>query len=523
MSGRVFPGLLRTVNRPSKVVVRIVLGWLVWSQFIGHSCHAQQYRLSAPELNVSSLATLTESKLDVMDAQGIVNVYLRNLDFDSQDGQWLGYQSRQSGKVLLWPIDNTGHLQIGTMQQGVMQFSPSRMQIQVVDDGKALRSPSSAFSRNDARLSGQSTWSSLPSSDLFSKVYHSPVHRLPQDSQPICLVSTDTEGRQWAFSQRGAKLGCAAEFQSRAIWWVAPVAPGVVRLQIIDHGKIWAVSAADRNQLRLSLVSNDSRQLWRVCPAFQQSNLYLLENVFFGATYLTHLGHGDIGLQPLLGIPPQLWAVLIPPTNALTSLQPFWRSVRREIRPNPPLPPADLELVNSHRNAVGVLIGDQRQHHEVQWLRIEPKGSASISVERDAGATLVETVEIQTPLGDWSRQEYVTEIPPSRWIDLSVYEEFLQSIAIDRTGKSPNRIEDINVVPRSVGFFFLAAGAELPEKGQVDVYTQAVAANNPGAVRRLTSEWLEKNRSDPVESILESELLREKEQTSEPKDGRRSF
>ena len=212
-----------------------------------------------------------------------------------------------------------------------------------------------------------------------------------------------------------------------------------------------------------------------------------------------------------------MWVPLAPPPVFVNTLQPFWRNISREIRPNPPLPPAEVELVNSHKYALTVLVGDLRSGQVVKEVRVESNRSTTITVERDPGSTLVEVVEIQTPLGGWNRQEYVTQIPSVSLYDLSVYEEFLQSIAIDRTGKSPNQIEDINYQPKSVGLLALPPGEALPERGQLDVYDQAKSANNAGAVRRLDPKRLEKPKADPLESILEGI------QKKNPPGGGRSF
>ncbi|MEM7560892.1 MAG: hypothetical protein AAF394_17350, partial [Planctomycetota bacterium] len=87
--------------------------------------------------------------------------------------------------------------------------------------------------------------------------------------------------------------------------------------------------------------------------------------------------------------------------------------------------------------------------------------------------------------------------------DLSVYEEHLQSIAIDRTGTSPNPIEDVNYVPKSVGWLPLPVGEGLPEVSRMDLYAKAKQARNPGGVRRLDAEQFNaKTPERPLEQIL---------------------
>ena len=181
----------------------------------------------------------------------------------------------------------------------------------------------------------------------------------------------------------------------------------------------------------------------------------------------------------------------------------FWRTVSQEVHANAPLRPAQLEIVNSHRTALIALLADQRQAGKVQQMRIEPGQSATVTLERDAGATIVETYEIRSPGGVWDRQQFTTAVPPRVIYDLSIYEEFLQSIAIDRTGKSPNPIEDVNYMPKSVGWLQIPAGAALPQTSSMDAMAQARSANNPGAVRRLDPKQFEFKPTSPTEAILD--------------------
>ena len=112
----------------------------------------------------------------------------------------------------------------------------------------------------------------------------------------------------------------------------------------------------------------------------------------------------------------------------------------------------------------------------------------------------------EVPAAYGINKQFVTQIPPAPIYDLSVYEEFLQSIAIDRTGTSPNPIEDVNYQPKSIGWLPLPPGAALPARGQIDAYEDAKAANNPGAVRRFDPRSLEKPSAqpDPLKAILDS-------------------
>jgi hypothetical protein len=132
-----------------------------------------------------------------------------------------------------------------------------------------------------------------------------------------------------------------------------------------------------------------------------------------------------------------------------------------------------------------------------------------VTLERDSGATIQQTTEFLDGFGNWNRQNYQIPVPPAVLYDISVYEEFLQSIAIDRTGKSPNAIEDVNYQPRSVGFLLLPPGDQLQDNSVLDVYRAAADSRNPGAVRRLAPSDYQNSSSqpnvqrDPLKDILQ--------------------
>ena len=283
-------------------------------------------------------------------------------------------------------------------------------------------------------------------------------------------------------------------------WWIAPLENGYVRVQAYENGAVHALAASSRGRLSLSPLSQSSRQLWRVLPG-RTAGRFVLSSAAFPGYGLTYNQAGALVLQPIAFTATQLWAPLVVPGPP--SFPPFYRSLSTEIIPNPPLPPAKIELVNTHKYALIVLLGDSRAG-SVDQIRIEPRTSQVVVLERDAGASVVEVVEVRLPGGLWDRREFVTAIPAQAFYDLSVYEEHLQSIAIDATGKSPNPIEDVNYVPKSVGWIALPAGPEMPEVGQIDVYGRALAAKNPGAVRRMDPEQFEERSAEsPLERILE--------------------
>lgn len=375
----------------------------------------------------------------------------------------------------------------------------------------AQRPPESRFERQQSNLPGQLRSSDV--SDYFARLLRSDRDLTPQQLQ---LATLDQQGASWWLhtpagqdsrarrSRRQQEFALTQQAAAADAWWLTPAGANYVRVQTQASGQLFALTLDRGGALSFAPVAQNSGQLWEVLPAAGgPQSAALLANARFPGQCLTHAGRGRLIMQPIQYSPMQYWIPLVPPQYQLVQ-QPVWRSTHHEIVPQPPLPPAEVELLNSHRNALLVLLGDVQSGEVLEQIRIDPATSATVVLDRGAGATLIETYEIRSPLGGWEQQQFTTQVPAARVYDLSVYEEHLQSIAIDRTGKSPNPIEDINYVPKSVGALSLIAGPELPERSRIDVFARALAARNPGAVRRLDMrQAVEPSRSTPLEDILE--------------------
>jgi len=170
------------------------------------------------------------------------------------------------------------------------------------------------------------------------------------------------------------------------------------------------------------------------------------------------------------------------------------RFAAREIGAANPLPPAEVTLTNSHTRELWVLITDLRDPKAAIRMRLKPGEKKDLSLQRDAGGRVVETFET---LGRIEQRAY--DLPPQPLYDVSVYELFLQSVAIDRTKRGQGKVEDINWSPRSIGIFPVPPGNLLPERAKLDVYAKAKAEHNPGAVRRLDREQWKVDNTVPAD------------------------
>lgn len=283
-------------------------------------------------------------------------------------------------------------------------------------------------------------------------------------------------------------------------WTTLPVDFGIVRIQRVSRGSLWSLAATGpAGAAILAPTARDAEQLWRVVSYGDTARL---DSVAYPGRSLAGSADGLVMIERTSGAEAQRWFIDFGPPPP-TILLPTVRLASHKVLPNPPLPPALVTLANSHDSDLRLVIGDLRPGQASRQVSVPAGGSVQARLARDAGATIRETYEVHSPTGLIAREEYVTTIPPTTLYDISVYEQFLQSIAIDRTGKSPHPIEDINYQPKSVGIFPIPPGEQLPERARIDVWRQAKAADNPGGVRPLQRDEPTDKRIGPLERALE--------------------
>ena len=189
----------------------------------------------------------------------------------------------------------------------------------------------------------------------------------------------------------------------------------------------------------------------------------------------------------------------------------WWRRpqsilVDHVVVPNPPLPPARLKLVNDGRREVQVGIRDLQDSARSRTIRIQPNSSSDVELIRDTGGKRIEQFRVMNPYGSIRTHEVVTEYEPPVRYEFVIHEWAMQSVAIDRTGKSPNVIEDINFQGRGIGRFFLPPGPLL-QSGIIAVHSTALRQQNGGTVPPLVpQEDLPEHRGRTLENtVLEAQ------------------
>ncbi len=493
------------------------------------------FELSLQGLAEPSIATVTPNELAVRDPAGKITRYQRSPRYDTADHQLLGYSSRQAQQVVRWPIANSGRMQIGTLQNGQIQFAWSKMTVTNSQQSDS-RIPSTDFLPPgfETPLSGRAGNNAQANGKVGN------LQNLPGMSAMHLSVGNSND-RQFLSLRGGSQFGFDNQASGAdSAWYIAPVSDNIVRLQQryqndwlaiglgnapdefarssrLNHrtgafgggafsGGALAGGGNRRSNapfpIKLQPIHNGADQLWRI-QSVQGISGYCFESVLYPGMGLTCIPNQGLSLQNITYDPWQMWW---PQTPTFVLPPPQFRTVQQRVIANPPLRPVSARILNSHSDTLLVLIADRRHPQSIQKLRIPARGSELVQLERDPGGSIVETVETMDAFGNWNQRQFNTPIPPTVLYDVSVYEEFLQSIAIDRTGTSPNPIEDINYQPRSIGFFLVPPGDELPEVAVVDAYRIAEDSQNPGAVRRLSPRDLPKANSAPAADPLKDLL-----------------
>jgi hypothetical protein len=447
-------------------------GWLL---FPGWTVAQDEFELVVPSTSIVSTAVRTAGTLRITDSTGAVTVYRREPGYDTAAGDYLAYYSQGARQAILWPRDNRGALQIGEPTSGGrLALRESRMRIRPTSIPANLATPGGV---------------------IDSSTYY----RLSPGAGQVAGVclTVDREGRA---VMGPVAAGAAAGHQ----WRLIEAGRGYYRLQCPGSGLAGSLGVYDDSySAHLRRSTNDIRQLWRISPVGHQPGCYRLINACddFRGRCLTGPRRGAVTLAPIRLGAEQFWTLErltpIPPTVLAAH-----RIASRQLTPNPPLPPARVEMANTHSRELWVLVTDLTDPARSLRLKIPPGQSQSVSLARDAGATLVEVCELATPYGTVQRNEFVTPLPPAVLYDVSVYEVILQSISIDRTVPG-GRVDRTNYSPKSVGFFVVPPGAALRD-GPMDVYRDALQYENPGGVRRIDPrQWRDEPEAEhPVDALL---------------------
>jgi len=479
---------------------------------------AQEYfSLKVPGSSTESVARINAQELVVRDQSGQTTLYSRLRRYDTPDGRFIGYGSRQAQRVIQWPTVNQGNMRIGTLRNGQIEFSPSRMAVFAMDPASMAQLPQDGwgqFGLPDGRPTdiGGGVGSGVPEAAFGT---HKAVYLAAGELGNRVFIRS---GRQGQLQLVSNSINGIQGDDPQGVWMITPVGADMVRIEQSIGNQWLALSAQPQqaapfgngllaqrgqsSQVRLVAVNHSISQCWHLR---QFNGGYCFESVAMPGFGLTCVPNNGLWLQPIQYTPWQIWWADQP---AFAVPEPGYRVLSEQIIPNAPLPAVTLRISNTHSDGLLVLLADRRNPSAPKKLRIPQGGSETVVLERDSGSTVVQTIESRDGFGNWDRREVQVPVPPVVLYDVSVYEEFLQSIAIDATGKSPNVIEDVNYQPRSVGFLLLPPGDQLQDNSVIDVYRAASDSQNPGAVRRLAPSDYNRSSSqappkDPLKELLD--------------------
>jgi len=431
----------------------------------------REYELILPESDIVSRAERTERRLAITEQDGKITTYTRVRPYDSEDGNYLGYYSPEKEMVIRWPVSDRGHMLIAkVIPDGLSPFRPGRMEIHTA--GK----PTEVIAdlNIDPNVSYRLTTRASAERNM----------RLESHVDSHVLMRRDAE-------------------VDAQLWHLVPVGGGFYRLHSQVRGPKWSLSCRPSDEPRLEVTDDTVEQLWRITRSPTEPDALVLRTASRSRDRaLSTTPGGRVIIAPFENGEQQFWTL-----EAVDAPLPIafeeYTFLSHELHPAEALPVAEIELYNSHSKELWVLIADVVQPANSLRLRIPPGESQVVKLERDPGGELVEVFENHLPGGVVEREQFVTLLPPAPRYDVSVYEVFLQSVAIDRTVPG-GRIEDVNYSPRSLGWFDLGAGPDLAN-GSIDVYEMAKSMENPGAVRRIDPKlWQQgSEQPDPVEQALD--------------------
>ena len=189
------------------------------------------------------------------------------------------------------------------------------------------------------------------------------------------------------------------------------------------------------------------------------------------------------GISTSIGLPPPVFPG-IPPAPILR--QPQSVLVDSKIVPGAPLAPVTLGLRNGSPSDLVVTIVNLQDGSDTEQIKIRSGEVVRHPFSRRAGAERIDTFRVITETGDVLTRQNSIALPPEALYEIVVHQWQIQSIAIDRTGKSPNVIEDVHYQGKGLGRFPLPAGAEL-QPTVIDVYRAAINQGNPATVAPITT------------------------------------
>ncbi len=477
---------------------RLIFAALLFASVFARPADAQTFDLIVPGSGLRSTAQLTADRLVIVDANGQASIYDRDPQLDANG--YAAYSSQAMGQSIRWPLRGAGNMQVASLAGplGNIAFRSTQMIVSPRGNGGLNPGVPGVLPGNQVGPQVAGNPSNDPKSVYVIESALGPGLLLsvaPLAGANVRIETQATGGQNVFFRLLPTDSGYVSivpmKDRGLAIGMATGLAGNQGNAQLFDR----RVGGGDAMQFRivpdnagfvtLELRANRDFVIDVVKPRGGRPasvgifTRHGLQNQLFRLQRV-----GAMGNLPPSGFPPPIGNPVGPVL------------ISKTVEPNPPLAPVQVQLSNSHANALWVLVTDLRDPDNSQRLKIPAGESRPATFERDPGSRVVSLLEVLQPNGVRVREESVVDVPPQPLYDISVYEMIPQSVYIDRT--QPGSAPEVQHAPRSVGFFQVPATFE---GGRSDVYRAAKRQNNSGGVRRLELKDWDWDEGDPEDAF----------------------
>ena len=331
------------------------VGACAWLLLSGTSADAQErFELFIPGSQVRSTAERTAGTLNISNA-GTTHTYNRDAQFDAAG--YSAYSSAALRRVIRWPTAGQGNLRIGTITGlGAITFQPSKMQVRRI--GGIAPPPPPPLP---------------PAPPLGAKF----------DTDFLYRMHNLSMGIDWALDgsrqARPVEMARTGKFESQH-WKFTPVAGGRFLLTNVQLGPQWSLAVDRQGHLDMIATADVPTQYWRMVP--QGKDVYQLVNDALNLPLDVDAKHGNAPTVDSLDVwKGEHWIV----TGLYRARPPIAggpRLVSSEPRPPAPLKPANVELANTHRRELWVLLTDRRDPQHPRRLKIPAGTAQTVSIDR---------------------------------------------------------------------------------------------------------------------------------------------
>ncbi|WP_146598377.1 hypothetical protein [Novipirellula aureliae] len=384
----------------------------------------QTFEAVMPDGNVTAKMEVHEGRLLIRQQNGPSFLYEREPQFDSVDGSFIGYFHPKLNRVLRMPRSGNGSMMMADLDDVHPRYQASNFVTRPV----AVASPPDRLREEGAAHLGQAL-QRRPNQGFRPGAGNRPNNQPRQGdgkwhAQPPHFARG--QGRAYRHQNGYGHHGFVPIYTPN-VYWLNPL-PG-----------FWPGGS------------------------FYSSNVY--GHGYYGGFFSgTVLNVGNVYANP---------SPMFSPRFAPQSVV-----VDTRVVPGTPLPPVKLGLRNGSDRELIVTILDTKAGGQPHQIRIPAGGVSEQTFERDSTDKRIQTYETILPNGEYDEHQVTTLLPPAVRYELVVHTRQIQSIAIDRTGKSPNVIEDVNYQGKGVGRFTLPPGDQL-RSATIDVYRVARSRNQP--------------------------------------------